>query len=309
MTNQFKPMLASPVELNKLRFPLMLSPKLDGIRALVMNGIVMSRSLKPIPNIRVQELFGHLEGYDGELIVGNPTDKECFCNTTSGVMSRNGEPEVYYHVFDRHDLKLFWQERYDRLDDSEFVIPVNHHHVMSYNTILEWEEEYIEQGYEGVMLRDPDGPYKFGRSTAREGWLLKLKRFKDSEALVIGMEEKMHNANEATIGELGQTKRTSHQENLIPLNTMGALIVRDLNTGIEFNIGTGFSDENRARWWSLWRNASVEEGDIRLRQNNGGSIIKFANPNLIVKYKFFATGSKDKPRFPTYIGIRNTEDM
>jgi DNA ligase-1 len=61
----FKPMLASPADMSKLRFPLWLSPKLDGIRALVINGVVMSRSLKPIPNQHVQSLFGHLEGYDG----------------------------------------------------------------------------------------------------------------------------------------------------------------------------------------------------------------------------------------------------
>lgn len=309
---QFKPMLASPADFNKLRFPLWLSPKLDGIRALVINGTVMSRSLKPIPNRHIQELFGHLEGYDGELIVGSPTDKDCFRKTTSGVMSRDGKPDVNYHVFDRHDLAaITWESRYSSLQCDDKVVKVPHHLVYTHENIEELELAHLELGYEGVMLRDPVGPYKRGRSTANEGWLLKVKRFEDSEALVIGMEEKMHNANEATIGELGQTKRTSHQENLLPLNTMGALIVRDLKTNVEFNIGTGFTDEERDWWWQRYNSF-----DIDLEQsimNNGGKkiIVNFpwSPPIDIVKYKFFATGSKDKPRFPAYLGLRNREDL
>jgi DNA ligase-1 len=189
-------------------------------------------------------LFGHLEGYDGELIVGSPTDKDCFRNTTSGVMSRDGKPDVNYHVFDRHDLTACtWETRYQSVQFHPDIVPVSHHLIHTLKDIEEYESIYLASGYEGVMLRDPSGPYKNGRSTAKEGWLLKVKRFEDSEALVLGMEEKLHNGNEATVGELGQTKRTSHQENLVPLNTMGALIVLDLKTGVEFNIGTGFTDE------------------------------------------------------------------
>jgi len=296
---QFRPMLASPADMSKLRFPLWLSPKLDGIRALVINGVVMSRSLKPIPNQYVQELFGHLEGYDGELIVGSPTDKDCFRNTTSGVMSREGRPDVNYHVFDRHDLTACtWETRYQSLQQTETVFQVPHYLVYAHGAIESLEIEHLDMGYEGVMLRDPNGPYKNGRSTAKEGWLLKVKRFEDSEALVLGMEEKMHNGNEATVGELGQTKRTSHQENLVPLNTMGALIVRDLKTGVEFNIGTGFTDEERAWWW-----------DKRIDLVRDMSLKYFLEPELIVKYKYFDQGSKTKPRFPSYQGIRHKEDM
>jgi DNA ligase-1 len=304
---QFRPMLASPADMSKLRFPLWLSPKLDGIRALVINGVVMSRSLKPIPNQHVQWLFGHLEGYDGELIVGSPTDKDCFRNTTSGVMSRDGKPDVNYHVFDRHDLTaITWEARYNSLRSTDNVHQVRHHAIHTLKDIEEYELLHLAQGYEGVMLRDPNGPYKNGRSTAKEGWLLKVKRFEDSEALVIGMEEKLHNGNEATVGELGQTKRTSHQENLVPLNTMGALIVRDLKTGVEFNIGTGFTDEERSWWWKTGLDGVIANSYVK---NDGGIALELVGKDLIVKYKYFPSGSKDKPRFPSYQGIRHKEDM
>lgn len=311
MSDNFRPMLAgkAPEDLSTLKFPLALSPKLDGIRAIVKDGIVMSRSLKPIPNRHVQKLFSHLEGYDGELIVGHAADKDCFLKTTSGVMSRDGEPDVVYHVFDRHNIHGDWSYRFrDLYDNSGTILRVPHFTVHSHDDILEYEDMYLMQGYEGVMLRDPYGPYKNGRSTTREGWLLKLKRFEDSEALVIGMEEKMHNANEATIGELGQTKRTSHQENLEPMGTMGALIVRDLKTGIEFNIGTGFSDADRAWWWQRYKEFICE----RTIQNNGGELVMCQfpwSPHYIVNYTYFATGSKDKPRFPTFKSVRHKDDM
>jgi len=219
-------------------------------------------------------------------------------------MSRDGKPDVNYWVFDRHDLNaITWEARYQSLRLSHNVVPVSHHLIHNLKGIEELEIAYLDLGYEGVMLRDPNGPYKNGRSTAKEGWLLKVKRFEDSEALVVGMEEKLHNANEATVGELGQTKRTSHQENLVPLNTMGALIVKDLKTGVVFNIGTGFTDEDRDYWWNQLTY------DFECVENHGGRTRDCGTPTEIVKYKYFASGSKDKPRFPSYQGIRNKEDM
>jgi DNA ligase-1 len=145
-----------------------------------------------------------------------------------------------------------------------------------------------------------EGEYKYGRSTTREGSLLKLKKFEDSEALVIGMEEKMHNDNELQTNELGYAKRTSHIANLVPLGTMGALIVRDLRTGVVFNIGTGFTDQERAEWWAGISSKEV----VKTTDSAGGLIVMINDPNTVVKYRYFPNGSKGKPRFPTYLGIR-----
>jgi DNA ligase-1 len=87
---------------------------------------------------------------------------------------------------------------------------------------------------------------------------------------------------------------------------MGALIVRDLKTGVEFNIGTGFTDEERAWWWDQRKFFNRES---EMKENTGGWTIIFSNPSMVVKYKFFNQGSKDKPRFPAYLGLRHKEDM
>ena len=100
MTDIFRPMLATDADLGKLRFPLLASAKLDGVRAVVRDGVVFSRSNKPIPNAYVQSLFSKYTHFDGELIVGDPTSKACYRDTVSGVMSVDGEPDVKLYVFD-----------------------------------------------------------------------------------------------------------------------------------------------------------------------------------------------------------------
>src|ERR1019366_8796365 len=121
------------------------------------------------------------------------------------------------------------------------------------------------------MVRSLEGPYKMGRSTEREGYLLKIKRFEDGEAEVIGFEERMHNGNESTTNALGRTERSSHQENLIGRGDLGALIVVGVNgtyKGVEFKIGTGFNDAERGVIWQY----------------------RAAHIGRITKYKYFPLG-------------------
>lgn len=287
-----KPMLAGKItDTSKLRYPLFASPKLDGIRCVISNRVSLSRSLKPIPNQFVQSTLEtvDLSGYDGELIVGDPTADDVYRMTNSAIMSRDGEPDFGFYVFDDFtNGKKPFEERLKTLQaDHPRVIIVPQMFVEREDDLLALEHHLLQEGYEGVMVRDPQGIYKHNRSTLKEGYLLKLKRFKDGEAEIIGFEEKMHNGNEAKINELGQTERSSHKAGLVPMGTLGALVVRDINTGITFNIGTGFDDADRQHIWN--RQDSLH-----------GSIIK---------YKSFNIGVKEKPRHPVFLGIRDKRDM
>lgn len=290
-----KPMLA--VEAPKeLKFPLYASPKLDGVRCLVQAGRVLSRTLKPIPNLFVQSSlsFSFFNGLDGELVVGSPFDKDVYRRTNSGVMSQDGEPDFTFYVFDYYTYPdIPYKRRLETLNewsrDNKFVraVLLEQRLIENENDLLDYERKMLEIGYEGLILRNPNGIYKYGRSTAREGYLLKLKRFTDGEAKIVGFEELMHNGNEAEIDELGHTKRSSHQENLVAMGTLGALNVEDCATGVAFKIGTGYTAQHRKH---IWQN----------RSNLIGSI---------VKYKHFEIGVKDAPRFPVWLGFRNSIDI
>lgn len=298
MSKVFRPMLAVACDdLNKVKFPVYLSEKLDGIRASIHNGVVMSRSMKPIPSKAVQEKFGkaEYEGFDGEIIYGPKNAADVFNKSTRVCMSHElpdgfSTDDIKFFVFDTIGEGAY-EERYWKIitgwPEVTGVYKLRNSLVDSAEKVTELESEFLAVGAEGVMLRAIDGPYKQGRSTLKEGYLLKVKRFSDAEAEVIGFEEKMHNANEATKGELGQTKRSSHMSNLVPMDTLGSLHVRDLTNGIDFHIGTGFNDEQRKE---IWENKESWLGQI-------------------VKYKHFEIGSKDKPRFPVFMGIRMKEDM
>ena len=281
-----KPMLACEANLKALKFPTLASPKLDGVRALVRDVVVLSRSLKPIPNRHVQMMFGspELEGLDGELILGDPTHPEAYRRTVSAVMSIDGEPDVAFHVFDRWDRDYPYNEV---ALSYGLTIPVCSTLIRTMEELEEYEVALLDKGYEGVMLRDPQSPYKFGRSTAKEGYLLKLKRFADSEAEIIDFEELMHNQNEVIINETGHTERSTKQDGLLPAGTLGALVVRDIHSGVEFKIGTGFTAAERQKFWNL-------RATLR---------------GALVKYQYFPTGSKEKPRFPSFQGFRHHIDL
>lgn len=281
-----KPMLACEADLSKLKFPVLASPKLDGVRAIIRDGVVLSRSLKPIPNRHVQMMFGRpeLEGLDGELILGDPTHPEAYRRTVSAVMSIEGDPDVDFHVFDRWDRDYPYNEV---TLSYGLTIPVFSKPIHNMEELEEYEVALLDKGYEGVILRDPQSPYKFGRSTTKEGYLLKLKRFADSEAETIGFEELMHNHNEATINETGHHERSTKQDGLLPADTLGALIVRDIHSGVEFKIGTGFTAAERQKLWNL-------RATLR---------------GALVKYLYFPTGSKEKPRFPSFQGFRHRIDL
>lgn len=290
MSKPFKPLLASPVEFDKLNYTdLWMSPKLDGIRAIVRDGVVVSRSLKPIPNAHVQRLFRHLEHYDGELICGNPTSPSVYRDTNSAVMSRDGEPNVTFYAFDHvAEPDAHYITRYSRLQGSSNVVVLGHERIEDHDHLLAIENSYLELGYEGAMLRKVRGPnsqYKFGRATAKSGTLLKLKRFSDHEYKVVGFEERMHNGNEAFTDELGRTKRSAHKENKVGRDDLGALVLEHPDG--TFTCGTGFTDEMRRDIWA----------------SRDDYLGRWA------KIKHFEIGVKTLPRFPVFLGWRSLEDM
>lgn len=292
----FKPTLAVAADFTKIKYPVYASPKLDGIRCSIVNGQALSRTLKPIPNKHISKILSDpmFNGLDGELIVGEPTSKTCYTDSVSNVMAFDKVPNFTYWVFDNHvrvdnfnrrlaalhsftrDLSAFSSAPIKLLEQRLFD---NEAH------LLDYEAYCVEQGYEGIILRSPDAPYKYGRSTVNEGYMLKVKRFVDQDAEIIGVVEEMLNANEAQTNELGRTKRSTAVAGLFGKGSMGALHVRDLVTGIDFHIGTGFTAADRA---AMWAKPPIGE---------------------LCKYKHFPVGQKDKPRHPVFLGLRSKLDI
>lgn len=294
-----KPTLAVAADFSKIKYPVIGSPKLDGIRCLIVNGVAKSRTLKDIPNKRIHlELsLAELTGLDGELIFGDPTSKTVYRDTVSQVMGHDKEHEgVTFYVFDLHNGMGPYSKRAMQLVTTMKAIEglsavrielLSNRVLNNEEEMLEYEVDCVAAGYEGIILRSPAAPYKYGRSTVGEGYLLKVKRFEDAEAEIIGFEEEMFNGNVAETNELGRTKRSSAQAGKSGKNTLGAFLVRDLLSGVEFAIGTVLTAADRADFWA------------RRTQLYGA----------LVKYKFFPVGVKTAPRHPVFLGFRDKSDV
>lgn len=288
----------APADTALLSYPVLATPKLDGIRCLVINGKAVSRTFKPIPNdhIRTQiEWAARRNGFggqqvDGEILVRNRT----FNELSGDVRRSDGKPDFYYAVFDiigPKGLSEPYTDRMQRLAGAgfasfcELVVP---HTISNPAALLAYEEKCIAEGYEGVMVRSPSSPYKCGRSSTNEGYLLKVKRFEDDEAIIIGVEEMMENQNVATRDAFGRTERSSHKENMVPKGTMGKLVVKWRGKEhVTFEIGTGYDAATRQAIW-----------------NNRGECV-----GRIVKFKHQPSGADEKPRFPVFLGFRDKWDL
>ena len=287
---KIKPMLAVEVDFEKLRYPCIASPKYDGIRVLVKDGVVLSRSLKPIRNKYVQELFSHLEGIDGELIVGCETASDVFQTTTSGVMSGDGYPDVRLFAFDLFNTDLDnYMQRYSMLEnlygENEDVVLVENTPIYSQEELMKLADKYVLQGFEGIMLRDPSTRYKFGRATKNSQELMKWKPFADDEFEVVGFTERMHNSNEAVRNALGNLERSSAKDGLVGTDSLGALVLKYGES--TFECGTGFTDNQRKE---IWQNRDKYLGNM-------------------AKVRYQEIGVKDKPRFPSFQGFRHVDDI
>ena len=236
-----KPMLATKCECPAaLRFPVLATPKLDGIRCLKLGGKALTRSFKPISNRFAREwIEANLpDGLDGELMLRGGT----FNETTSAIGARDGRPDFVFHVFDyvTDSIATPYRERMKALaalPESDRIVKVLPVEIRNAAELAAYEEECIAAGYEGVMVRTPNSPYKCGRSTEREGWLLKIKRFEDDEAVVLTSYEGMTNQNAAELDAFGRTKRSLAQAGMVGRNELGGFVVRHLKTGVEFRLG------------------------------------------------------------------------
>lgn len=159
---------------------------------------------------------------DGELYGGRGT----FQLTVGIVKSHNAHEEwkkLRYLVFDAPELQVPCEKRFEILQnkfkDHPFILVVRQETCQGSEHVQQELKRVEAQGGEGLMLRQPGSFYEGKRSKT----LLKVKSFKDSDALVIGHEP-------------GKGKQK---------NVVGSLRCKWKN-GKEFNVGSGFTDAERA---------------------------------------------------------------
>lgn len=247
-------MLASSFtgELNKA---VVMTLKLDGIRcsAIIENGNITFKSRQGKEILGLNEIEESLKAIgssdvflDGELIrknVDNLPSDENFRLTTQIVNSDSLDKRgLEFVIFDTLSLEEYrnkkcectYAERTDYMDFMvHYMIGTNVRLVECFGITNDVDEVYecldrvTSKGYEGLMLNTLDGMYEFGK---RSKGLMKVKKFKNADVLVVGVEE-----------GTGRLK-----------DTLGALRIQFKYKDVvyENSLGSGFTDEEREHFWN-----------------------------------------------------------
>lgn len=193
---------------HKIVYPALIQRKLDGFRCMshIKNGEVELLS-------RTGKNFHHLEDIrdeinqiklmrknsniylDGELYIHDlPLRK------LSSIVSKkyiNDEDKkrmkmVQYNIFDMFDVNkknLIFSERFNIVKDIfkkhkfKYLKLVNVETVKKYKDIEKKYDQFISEGYEGIIVRNKQGVYKFNKKSYD---VLRTKEFKKGEFIIIG---------------------------------------------------------------------------------------------------------------------------
>ena len=238
-------MLCYPFEEKRLlqwNPPFIVQPKLDGerCRAIIKHGDIVLLSseeniINSVPHInKALEMFtgmSHIE-LDGELYVHNSS-----FNDIHSVVGRtkNLHPlhqEMQYYVFDivqestPQGVRLRALRQLD-LHKLEHIHLVESRLAHNLDDVLYYYDKFVEQGYEGIIVRNLFNLYIRRRSI----FMMKFKPKKSDVYRVIGYKEEI-------------------DKNGKPKGRLGSLICSSENEA-EFSVGSGLTDEQRASYWDI----------------------------------------------------------
>lgn len=291
-------------------------PKLDGVRGGQYNPRAFTgRSLKPFKNKRLTKFWSDIEffGVDGELIMPPPIEwnYHAMCRSTTSVTNTIDSgiiPNlVAFDLIIGQTIDLPYRKRYAALRKFVEQLRQDHTHrihlmpmqiVKSMTELDEWENKWVEEGYEGAIVRNGDALFKEDRS-GEEAELWRIKRRIDFEFIADELVEAMENRNEAKTNALGRTERSTHKENMHGKRMVGAIkghVLKDVvwqgkvlfPKGMPIKVGPGEMDHAMRK--RVWKNPKLIVGKIN-------------------KAKTQPHGVKEKPRQPLWIGLRSKEDM
>ena len=315
---KFKPMLApnQMVDIQKLPYPLLASYKIDGVRGLITNGKILSRSLKLIPNKQIQEKFKSLTAIetdtyiDGEFYNPNiPFQAIVSCamtqdyNNPEAIKNWNKLCEKYdinisreeafqgikLYIFDRVKLsnpdepfncRFRWVKNIYTLNYPKLTEIVKQKTVNTHVEAEEYYEEALKWGCDGLILRSSAGRYKYNRATLNEGLIFKLKPYITFDAKIIKIIQatKVDPTAEKKINELGRSVTSKKKGDRILINKACDFVVMHEGKN-ELKVSIAMTDKEKREVW----------------ENQQSYIGRY------IEYKGLEVGAKDLPRHPVFL--------
>jgi DNA ligase-1 len=151
---------------------------------------------------------------------------------------------------------------------------------------MDWFNEALSDGFEGLIFRDHLSPYKCGRSTLKSEWMLKVKPFETFDARITGVIQAtvVDPTAEKTVNELGRSVTSKKKDDRILIEKAAAFTV-DYN-GIEQKVSIAEDDSEKEKIW----------------QNRDSYIGK------MLEFKGMLVGAKDRIRHPVTVRLREDRE-
>jgi ATP-dependent DNA ligase len=242
-----RPMLAKKYKDDgkHIKFPCFVQPKLNGYRcfAVVKDKTVKLLSRKNVEwkslTHLIKELSYFPDGiYDGELYIHGPIFEKI-----AGAVRRD-EPndlsaQIEYHLYDWVSDDDYWH-RLGTLNlafslfAGKFVKLTATHELLNDKDLEQLHDDFVKLGYEGIMLRNKQGPYEVNKRSKN---LQKYKKFDDDEYEIIGATENLSGDWVGTCTFKCKTKE-----------------------GYEFDVMPEGSYSHRAKYWTDWQKGVIKAG-------------------------------------------------
>lgn len=233
--------LAKLYEHKRVKYPVYVSPKLDGLRAIYKDGEFYSRRGHKFSGLdklatALTSILPYGYQLDGELMV----EGKHFNEISGDIRAFRDTDNAVYHVFDRPNSYFSFKHRIDELRDllNDHTLSIHkeiklvpHYLINEPDELNEYVQYFYDQGYEGTMVKDPDGLYLDRRTY---DWM-KIKQTLTFDCPVIGTFQ-------------GKGKY---------VGMVGGLIVSF--NGVPVRVGSGLSDAQRRLWTAHeWESAVAE---------------------------------------------------
>ena len=256
---KWRPMLAHTIENKRssVVFPGYVQPKLDGVRCLLTDDGFYSRNGKKILGVPELEkltvkAFSNIP-LDGELYSADMTFQQIIASVRR---TKNIKEDlcIKYHVYDLANNEQF-VHRHIKLTATYMsvltpcIVLVPTHKVLSWQDLENRMEQFVSEGYEGLMYRHPNSFYQFGK---RSKFLLKHKHMKTEDVMCVGYKE-------------GKGKYEG---------MLGALECTCANGSVVW-VGTGFDDEQRNLYWYQREDHVGKMLTIKYQEKTDGGVSRF----------------------------------
>lgn len=305
----FRPQLYpnEAVKAEDVKYPQLISTKMDGIRCIITDGQVLSRTFKPIQNLSLVKRLQPLVDFANKhniLLDGELYSPEMPFNVLSGEIRRidsEAPSSIKFHAFDclKPDaLNMGAEARYNvlckfafdfmesQVGGQKLINVVQQTAVKNAGEVMDTYETFLENGFEGAILKSPSSKYKFGRVTVKSGDGYKFKPYLTFDATIIGIEEATvaREGSEKKIDAFGHSKTSAKLEDRIPCGMAASFIV--MFEGFEAKPTLPMTHEMKKYIWehqSEFIGRPIEFGGMRV-------------------------GSKDRVRHPKFLRYRDDRD-